>query len=112
MLPLLEYVSWFFLLGGAIFCVVGGIGMHRFPDFYTRMHASGVTDTLGAGMILVGLMFQELLLPGMSWLNVGRLIIILVFLLLTSSTSTHALAKTAYHHGPKPILVEEEKDHN
>lgn len=112
MLPILEYVSWFFLLGGAFFCIVGGIGMHRFPDFYTRMHASGVTDTLGAGMLLIGLIFQEALLPGMSVLNMGRLLLILFFLYLTSSTATHALAKTAYHHGPKPFLVEKEKDHN
>lgn len=109
---ILTYASWFFLFGGGFFCIVGGLGMHRFPDFYTRIHASGVTDTMGAGMVLVGLMLQEGTLPNTSWLNVGRLILILLFLYLSSATSTHALAKAAFNHGPKPLLSRKEKNHN
>lgn len=101
---ILQYTSWFFLIMGGFFCVVGGIGMHRFPDFYTRMHAAGVTDTMGAGLILVGLMFQEAMLPNASGLNIGRLGLILVFLYITSPTSGHALAKAAYNRGPEPML--------
>lgn len=46
------------LLLGSFLCLSGGVGIIRFPDFYTRMHAVGVTDTLGAGMILIGLLLQ------------------------------------------------------
>ena len=54
----LDILAWTLLGLGTFFCLVGGIGLNRFPDFYTRIHANGVTDTLGAGLILTGLMFQ------------------------------------------------------
>ena len=54
----LDLVSWVCLLAGSFFAISGGIGILRFPDFFTRMHATGVTDTLCASLILVGLMFQ------------------------------------------------------
>ena len=53
-----DVASWICLLAGSMFCLIGGVGMLRLPDFYTRGHAAGVTDTLGAGLILLGLMFQ------------------------------------------------------
>ena len=56
---LLYYASWACLLLGAGFCFVGGVGLLRLPDFYSRMHGGGVTETLGAGLILLGLMFQS-----------------------------------------------------
>ena len=96
---LLTTLSWLCLLLGSFFCISGGIGMLRFPDFYTRMHASGVTDTLGAGLILLGLMLQA------GWsLVLAKLILILLFILLTSPTSSHALAKAAVHSKLKPEL--------
>ena len=45
------------LLVGAAFLLIGGIGVLRFPDLFTRMHASGILDTLGVSLILGGLMF-------------------------------------------------------
>ena len=51
-------ISFFFIAIGAFFCLVGGIGLIRMPDFYTRMHAASVTETLGAGLILLGLIVQ------------------------------------------------------
>lgn len=98
---LLTTLSWLCLLLGSFFCISGGIGMLRFPDFYTRMHASGVTDTLGAGLILLGLMLQA------GWsLVLVKLILILLFILLTSPTSSHALAKAAVHSKLKPELYD------
>jgi multicomponent Na+:H+ antiporter subunit G len=44
--------------GGRFFCLIGGIGLLRMPDFYTRMHAASVTETLGAGLMLLGLMLH------------------------------------------------------
>ena len=52
---IVDLISALCLLIGSFLCISGGIGILRFPDFYTRMHAVGVTDTLAAGMILVGL---------------------------------------------------------
>ncbi len=51
----INILSWFFLVSGGAFCIVGAIGLLRMPDPYTRLHASSVVDTLGVGLILVGL---------------------------------------------------------
>lgn len=91
------FVSWAFLLGGAIVCVIGSVGLIRFPDVYTRMHAAGVVDTGGASLILVGLMIQE----GLT-LVTAKLVIILFFLLFTSPTATYALAHSASSSGLQP----------
>lgn len=103
-----ELAGWVLLAGGAIFAVIGGIGLLRLPDFFTRMHAGGVTDTLGAGMILAGLMTQS----GFSLATV-KIMAVLFFLLITSPTSTHALAKSALSHGIRPWAgPEEDPSHN
>jgi len=93
------------LVGGALFAVVGGIGLLRFPDVYTRMHAAGITDTLGAGLVLVGLALHA----GPS-LAAVKLLMVLFFLLVTSPTSTHALAQSAISRGVKPKLANEEAE--
>lgn len=87
------------LLIGSFLCISGGIGLLRFPDFYTRMHAVGVTDTLGTGFILVGLM-----LLSTSFLVITKLIIIILLTLLVGPTTSHVLAKAAMHNGLKPKL--------
>lgn len=98
MIDWLDLLSWVCLLAGAFFAISGGIGILRFPDFFTRMHATGVTDTMCAGLILVGLMFQAGWSPALL-----KLILILAFLLLTSPTATHAIAKAALHGKLKPV---------
>jgi len=95
---LLHATKWFFIAGGCFFLLVGAIGVLRFPDLFTRFHAASLTDTLGAGMLLIGFMFEA----GFSQVTI-KLIIILLFLFLTSPTSSHALAKAALHGGQKPI---------
>jgi len=94
-----NLVSWVLLAGGCFFCITGGIGLIRFPDVYCRAHAAGLTDTLGAGLILVALMFQAT-----SPLVVAKLFFILSFLALTSPTGTYALTRAAYSHGHQPQL--------
>ena len=89
-----DAASWFCLAVGSLFCVIGGIGIIRFPNFYTRGHAAGLTDTMGAGFILLGLMIQG----GIS-LVTGKLLLVLFFLFVTSPTATHALFKSAYTFG-------------
>ena len=72
---LLTVASWILLLAGGIFCIIGAVGLLRMPDFYTRMHAASVIETLGAGLILLGLMLQAgLTLVAVKLLFLGLLI--------------------------------------
>ena len=98
---LIDILSWGFLGTGSFLVIVGGIGLLRLPDFYTRIHAAGITDTLGAWLILIGLMFQG----GLSLVTV-KLILVLIFLVITSPTSSHALAKAAWLRGLRPWTVD------
>lgn len=79
--------------------ISGAVGMLRFPDFYTRMHAAGITDTLAATFIIFGLM----LISGWN-LNILKLSMILLFILFTGPTASHALAKAAQHGGLHPKI--------
>ncbi len=99
---LAEALSWLLLLGGSAFLLIGGIGVLRMPDFYTRLHAAGLTDTLAAGLILAGLAVQG----GASLVSV-KLVLIFALLLFTSPTATHALAQAAMDDGVRPVLAEE-----
>ncbi|HYW04964.1 MAG TPA: monovalent cation/H(+) antiporter subunit G [Gammaproteobacteria bacterium] len=97
-------LAWAFLAGGAFFLVVGAVGLLRFPDFFTRMHGAGITDTLGVGLTLVGFCF----LAGWSMATI-KLLIILAFLWFTNPVATHALAKAALRDGQVPITAEDEE---
>ncbi len=96
---LIDILSWSAILAGSFFSLTGGLGILRLPDFFTRLHAAGVTDTLGAGLMLIGLMLQS----GLSLVTV-KLVLVLAFLLFTSPTATHALAKAAVHGRVRPLL--------
>ena len=97
---ILNLISAGLLAAGSIFVIIGAFGLIRFPDFYTRLHAAGITDTLGAELILLGLMFQA----GLSLVTV-KLILISLFIFFTSPTATHAVANAARVMGLKPMLV-------
>ena len=97
MAVMLDILSWIIILVGAGFSIVGAIGLLRFPDFYTRLHAAGITDTLGVWLILLGTLLQV-----ESWLVAIKLMLIVVFLFFTSPTATHALARAALTSGLKP----------
>lgn len=99
---LIDIASWVCLVAGGIFCVIGTVGLLRMPDFYTRMHAASVTDTLGAGLVLIGLVLQA----GPTLVAV-KLLIIGLLIFFTSPTATHALAKAGLTRGVKPLLAED-----
>ncbi len=84
---------------GAVLTLFGAIGVLRFPDFYTRLHAASVTDT-GAVLALI----TGMCLMSPSGLVTYKLIIILIFLFLTSPTASHAVANAALKAGLTPIL--------
>jgi multicomponent Na+:H+ antiporter subunit G len=96
---LIDARSWALLVAGSAFCVIGAIGLIRMPDLFTRMHAASVTDTLGAGLILLGLILQA----GFT-LVAAKLLILGVLILFTTPTATHALARAAFLRGVKPLL--------
>ncbi len=102
---IVDIASWTCLVIGSFFCIVGGVGLLRLPDFFSRMHGTGVSDTLGAGFVLVGLMLQ-----GGLTLVTAKLVMILAILLLTSPTGSHAVAKGARMAGLQPLLSQEDEE--
>lgn len=93
-MTILDLLSSVLLAAGALLVLTGGLGMLRFPDFYLRIHAVGVTDSAGAGLILLGLLLR--VTDGESAV---RLLVILFFLALTGPTATHVLAHAARRDG-------------
>ena len=94
---LLDGLSWLCLLGGSVALLIGAVGLVRFPDLFTRLHAASVIDTLAVILILLGLLLQS----GLSLVSV-KLLIILFFLLFTTPVSAHAFAKSALYGGVSP----------
>ncbi len=90
----LDALTWVFVITGALFCMISAYGLIKMPDFYTRTHAASLGDTMGAGLILVGLMFAA---PSM--LVVVKLAFTLAFLWFTGPIATHALVKAGYARG-------------
>ena len=82
-----------FVSSGTFFLLMGAIGLLRFPDFYTRMHAAGKCDTLGSLLVLTGLAFYA----GLSLTSV-KILVIALFIFVTSPTATHAMARAAFKH--------------
>lgn len=101
----LDLLSWALLLAGGLFCVIGAVGMIRMPDFYTRVHAASVVDTLGAGLMLLGLLLQA----GLTLIG-AKLVMIGLLLLVASPTATHALVRAAMHRGVTPLLADGRKE--
>lgn len=85
------------LLIGSFLLLTGALGFLRFPDFYARIHACGVTETLATGFILLGLWLRsDAAVPQ------AKLVLILLFVLFSSPTASHALAKAAWNAGVRP----------
>lgn len=96
---LLDLLSAVFLLVGSALCITGGIGLLRLPDFFSRVHASGLTETLAAPLLLLGLMLQ------LEWsLDLLKALLIMVFILATNPTASHSMAKAALHGGRRPFV--------
>ncbi len=101
---LTDWLSWACLLGGSVVVISTGVALLRLPSYYSRVHGASLSDGLGAGLILTGLILQILppeKLPG-DLLVAGKLATVLFFMLLTGPVAAHALAKAAYLHGFEP----------
>lgn len=96
-------LSWICALSGCFFYVVGALGLIRMPEFFTRMHALSVSDSVGVPLLLLALILQS------GWnLNSARLLLILIVLLYGGTVVTHALARAALFAGMKPFLVKDQ----
>ena len=87
----MDYVVIALVSAGVLFLVLGAIGILRFPDFYTRMHAAGKCDTLGSLLVVIGLAVH----CGATLASL-KILAIAAFIFMTSPTATHAIAKAAY----------------
>ncbi|MFQ5766008.1 MAG: monovalent cation/H(+) antiporter subunit G [Rhodospirillales bacterium] len=96
---LVDALSWVLLVIGSVMLIIGGVGIVRLPDVFARMHGLGIVDTLGVGAVMVGLMFQA----GFTIVTI-KLVLITIFMLFTSPTTTHALARAALNGGVQPRL--------
>jgi multicomponent Na+:H+ antiporter subunit G len=94
---LIDILSWACLLIGGAVGIIGGLGLVRLPDFFTRLHAAGVAETLCPALVVLGLVLQS----GLSLLTL-KLVLILLFLLFTAPTATHAVARAALVDGVEP----------
>jgi multicomponent Na+:H+ antiporter subunit G len=99
----LDVVSWASIVVGLFFMIVGTVGVLRMPDVFTRLHAAGMTDTMGAGFLILGMCLQA----GLGLVLV-RLLFVYAFLLFTSPISTHALARAALAAGVIPYTNAQE----
>lgn len=92
-----ESISAVLILGGMFFFVAGTVGLLRFPDFFTRLHALTKADNLGLGLVIAGLAVQAT-----SWADVTRLVLIWLLVLGASATLCFLVARAALRHGQKP----------
>jgi len=99
----LDVLSWILLCSGGLFVLAGGIGALRLPEFYTRLHAASLTETMATILIFAGMMLQA----GLTLASV-KLLAIMLFLLLTAPTASYALANAALQSGMRPPEAEDE----
>jgi multicomponent Na+:H+ antiporter subunit G len=100
---LIAIISGVFIITGVLAIIIGMLGVFRMPDFFTRLHAASVVDTMGSMFILLGLMLYS----GFNLISM-KLFLILLFVLITTPAAAHALAKSALHGGLEPVLDRDE----
>jgi multicomponent Na+:H+ antiporter subunit G len=93
------------MVGGLFFFFSGAVGMIRFPDFYSRLHPAGMIDSLGVLLTMAGLALFALFDGGISMasiLNFTKIVLIVVFIYITSPTATHAIIDAGIRAGLQP----------
>jgi len=99
-----DTLSLVLIVSGSGLIVTGAIGLVRMPDLYTRMHAGSVGDSLGAYLLISGMILQA----GFSLIAL-KLLFIAALLFFFGPVATHALAQAALHAGVKPLLKEDRR---
>ncbi len=93
-MTLSEYLSTASLITGGLFFLAGTLGLLRFPDVYTRLHALTKADNVGLGLIVAGLALQAA-----SWAIVVKLLLIWLLVLLAGASVAHLVARSALRKG-------------
>ena len=108
-----ELIAALFTLGGSVFFVGSAIGMLRLPDFYSRIHASGNSETLGCMLSFIGLIIYE----GFTITSL-KMALVFTIVFLANPIGSHILGKAAYKSGHRVLTakdlveeVEKEEDH-
>ena len=102
-MTIMTTIAIILVCSGVFFTFMGAVGLLKFTDFYSRMHAAGVGDTLGSLLLVTGLAFYE----GFEIVSV-KILFIALFIFVTSPTATHAIAQTAFKNDI-PIWTKEKK---
>jgi multicomponent Na+:H+ antiporter subunit G len=98
-------LAFVFIIGGIFFIFVSSMGLLRLPDFYTRCHAIGKSETLGSMLFLGGLAIYN------GWdIESFKLIVILLFIGIANPTATHIVAHVAYLSGLQPWVLKKRRD--
>lgn len=92
-----EMVGIAFIVAGLFFFLTGTLGLLRFPDFYTRLHALTKADNLGLGFVVAGLAIQA---PDFA--SVAKLALVWLFVMAGGATSCYLISRAAIRHGIKP----------
>lgn len=99
----IDILSFLALAAGGVFYLVGAIGLNRMPDVFSRMHAVSVSETLGVGLLILGMLLQA----GVTLVAV-KLVFIVLALWTSGAVASHALARAALHDGELPLLANEQ----
>lgn len=98
-----EIIASILVIMGLFFYVVGAIGLIRMPDVFCRMHATTKADTLGAGLVFIGLVVWQ----GFTFVSLN-ILVVLFFIWLTMPTAAHAIAKSEYYNEHRDKLEGDE----
>jgi multicomponent Na+:H+ antiporter subunit G len=100
----IDLASWALVAAGSVFVLVGAVGLVRMPELYTRMHAASVIESLGAGLLIAGMLLQA----GLTLVS-AKLLFLFALLFVTGPVVIHALAQAALHENIEPMLQEDRR---
>lgn len=107
MIVIMSWLSDICLLLGAILVLTGAVGLLRLPNFYTRLHAASVTESLAATLLIIGIMLDT------GWtLDTAKLMLVILIMIIANPTITHALCRAATHGGYTPDIADQNSDKN
>jgi len=112
-MELLHIIAGFVISLGVFFLLIGSVGLIRLPDFYSRTHATGKSDTLGVMLVVAGIILTQVESIGHGGgVNIMKLLLIIAFVGLTNPTATNALAKAAYKMRLMPWFKDDKSANN
>jgi multicomponent Na+:H+ antiporter subunit G len=107
----MDIIIIFLSVSGLVFFFATTVGLLRFPDFYSRMHAAGKGDTLSSLIMLLALVLYEFHEVNLANLLVAlKILLIVVFIFMASPTATHAIIDAGYESGIQPWTKKPEEE--